>query len=115
PSLPRGCLLRLAPGFVELRDSLSGLGQLGLVQCGDLRRAGLQAFVAGDYKRLSLGVTPLAQQRLAELAHSVEPPPIVGNRLPSGRQALAKQGLGLRPSLLLQQVAAETGEVAGYE
>ena len=48
---------------------------------GDLRLAGLHPLVPGHDQRLGLGISPPTEQGPSELAHRVEPRPVIGDSL----------------------------------
>ncbi len=103
-------LRRLAPGRVEPHHAPGRLGQAGPARRGDPGLAEPHLFIAFDDQRLGLGATAQAQDGLPELAHGVEPRPVVGLCLRADRQGLAERQFSIRPSRVFQEVVAELGQ-----
>src|SRR5262245_17022977 len=89
---PRGSLVLLIPGFVELGQPSGSRGKVRGAKSGwDLVGAGRLPVIAFEQERFCLGKALLPEQAGADLAQGSKPLPVVRSQLDVNLQALAEE------------------------
>src|SRR5262249_5244706 len=107
---PRGGLVGLAPGLVQSDDAGYGLTHAGRERV----LGGLHPRVAGQQKRLGLGMAALGGQRTTQDALRLPDQPVVrGQGLAPEVERLAQVWLGLLRGALADQRLAQADQAVG--